>query len=325
MEKAGAELDRFSNTICLAGSNALAKNKFTYFCYGFRIVSDIYISELKSAVDPRPTVFDLSVEIAQTQGAEFESLAMGYNLTQPNTISFHLPGLVTFVIEDGQRIRVFQNPDTDPEHIRAYLLGSGIGAAMHQRGIVPLHASSVRRAQGAIAFSAPRGFGKSTIAAGLWQRGFDMLSDDILALKENARGQIACLRGAPGLKLLPDAASRLDINGATPKEMNDITGKYFVSIDPASDSDELPLWRMYFLREGSQIRMRRLAGPESMAHVVSNIYRPELIGLLNAQRRLLPQMASVVSAASSFALERPPGCDVVELIGAIERHIAECG
>jgi len=320
----GAEPERFADATCLAGSNALAQNKFTYFCYGFRIVSDICISELSGAVDPRPTVCDLSVEVAQAQGAEFASLTTGYNLTEPNRITFHLPGLATFVIEDGQRIRVFQSPDADPEHIRAYLLGSAIGAAMHQRGMLPLHASSVRTTQGVVAFSAPRGFGKSTIAAGLWQRGFDMLSDDILALNENASGQFACLRGAPALKLLPDAVSRLDMNGATPKEMNDITGKYYMSIDPVSVSDELPLWRMYFLHEGSQIRIRRLAGPESMAQAVSNIYRPELIGLLNAQRRLLPQMASVVSAASSFSLERPPKCDPVELVGVIERHISEC-
>jgi hypothetical protein len=231
--------------------------------------------------------------------------------------------LATFIIEHGQRIRVFQHPDTNPELIRAYLLGSAIGAVMHQRGILPLHASSVRTAQGVVAFSGPRGFGKSTIAAGLWQHGFDMLSDDILALKVNAGGQVACLRGAPALKLLPDALSRLDLNGVTQKELNDITGKYYVSLHPAVISDELPLWRIYFLHEGSQIHTRRLAGTESMAHAVSNIYRPELIGLLNVQRRLLPQMASVVSAASSFSLERPPACDLGELIGVIERHISE--
>jgi hypothetical protein len=152
-----------------------------------------------------------------------------------------------------------------------------------------------------------------------------MLSDDILALKVDARGQVACLRGAPALKLLPDAVSRLELNGVTQKELNDITGKYYVSIDPPAISDEPPLWRIYFLQEGSQIRTRRLAGTESMAHAVSNIYRPELIGLLNAQRRLLPQMASVVSAASCFSLERPPKCDPVELMRVVERHILECG
>jgi hypothetical protein len=322
VETASAEFDCFSHG---RGNDALSQSKFTYFCYGFRIVSDVCISELSGAVDPRPTIGDLSVEVAQSQGAEFESLVTGYSLTEPNAISFHLPGLATFVIEDGRRIRVFQHPDTDPEHIRAYLLGSAIGAAMHQRGMLPLHASSVRTPQGVAAFSAPRGFGKSTIAAGLWQRGFDMLSDDILALNEDASGQLACLRGAPALKLLPDAASRLDMNGVTRKELNDITGKYYISIDPASGSDELPLWRMYFLHEGSQIRIRRLAAPESMAQAVSNIYRPELIGLLNVQRRLLPQLASVVSAASAFALERPPRCDPVEVVRVIERHISEGG
>lgn len=309
---------------CLtAGPEALAKSRFAYYCYGFRILSDVCISGLGEAVEPRPTVGDVRIEIGQSDAAEFASFVTGYSFIGPDTIALHLPDLATFLITGGERIRVYPSRGIGPEDIRPYLLGSAIGAAMHQRGMLPLHASSVRTARGVVAFSAPCGYGKSTIAAGLWQRGFDMLSDDILALNEDAPGRFACMRGVPALKLLPDAAARLDAASLAHKELNDITGKYYISTGAPHLTDALPLWRIYFLHEGDEVRIRKLSGADSMAYAVSNIFRAELIGMLNAQRRLLPQMASVLSGVSCFSLERPPKGDPDELVSAIAQHISD--
>jgi hypothetical protein len=306
-------------------SEAFGKSRFAYYCYGFRILSDVRIGGLGHVAEPRPAVGDLRIEIKRSDAIEFASLVTGYSLTAPDTIALHLPDVATFLIQDGERIRVFPCSGIGPEDIRPYLLGSAIGAAMHQRGMLPLHASSVRTARGVVAFSAPCGYGKSTIAAGLWQRGLDMLSDDILALNQNAPGQFACMRGVPALKLLPDAAARLESSSLAHKEFNNITGKYYISTEGSDIAESLPLWRLYFLRDGNEISIRKLSGADSMAYAVSNIFRAELIRMLSAQRRLLPQIASVVSGTNCFSLERPPKGDPDQLVRAVEQHIADAG
>lgn len=305
-------------------SGASHEGKHAYDCYGFRILSDVPIRWLDGVTDIPPAVGDLHVEVTRSEGMQFDGLPTGYGLPRPGTISLHLPHIGTFLIEDGRKIRVFPTPHAGADDIRPYLLGSAIGAAMHQRGMVALHASSVRTERGVVAFAAPCGFGKSTIAAGMWRRGFSMLSDDILALKEIPEGSFVCLRGAPAFKLLPDAAQRLEPATVAQKELNEETGKYYVSVDRPGSANAPPLWRIYFLKDGDQIRIRELTGIEGLGYVVSNIFRPELIELLSAQRRLLPQLGSLLATTRCFSLERPANGDPDSVCRAVERHIAGC-
>ena len=49
--------------------------------------------------------------------------------------------------------------------VRVFLLGSCIGALLHQRGILVLHAGAIHTDKGAVLFTGPWGIGKSTLLA----------------------------------------------------------------------------------------------------------------------------------------------------------------
>lgn len=110
-------------------------------------------------------------------------------------------------IKEGQHIRVQMRHPADESLIRLYLLGSAMGCILHQRGLIPLHISTVCINGQAWGFTAPSGTGKSTLAARLHHfAGCPMVSDDVAALYL-IDGQPFVAGGPPLMKLQPEFAA----------------------------------------------------------------------------------------------------------------------
>ena len=120
---------------------------------------------------------------------------------------------------DVARVRIELAPDgtssirLDPEAgrpsevhaagLRAALLGPVFTILLLQRGLYPLHASSVEIGGRAVAFAADSGAGKSTLTLALAERGHRFLSDDVTAVRLDGAGARA-VSAYPQVKLLPD-------------------------------------------------------------------------------------------------------------------------
>ena len=73
-----------------------------------------------------------------------------------------------------------------------------MGAALHQRGILPLHANAVEIDHRAVAFMGASGAGKSTLAAWFHDQGYPILADDVCVIRADdgaARSPIPACRG----------------------------------------------------------------------------------------------------------------------------------
>jgi hypothetical protein len=94
------------------------------------------------------------------------------------------------------------------EDTASYLLGPILGLLLRLRGVTCLHASAVAFDDRSVAFVGPEGAGKSTTAAAFAQRGYGVLSDDIVALVEQG-GEFHVMPAYPHLSLWPDSAKML--------------------------------------------------------------------------------------------------------------------
>lgn len=94
------------------------------------------------------------------------------------------------------------------ENAALYLLGPILALVLRYRGIVCLHASAVVVDNQAVAFVGAEEAGKSTTAAAFARRGFAILSDDVVPLREQ-NGNFVALPGSPHLRLWPESVEML--------------------------------------------------------------------------------------------------------------------
>ena len=90
-----------------------------------------------------------------------------------------------------------------------FLLGAGLGTALHLRGVPLLHGAAVVIRGNAVLVSGHSGMGKSTLTAMLVRAGLPLLTEDLAPLKFSDH-EFFILPGYPGLQLHADAVQRLD-------------------------------------------------------------------------------------------------------------------
>lgn len=117
-------------------------------------------------------------------------------------------GMQFWLDREGRDVWVTWPDSCSFEDVATYLLGPVMGVLLRLRGTVCLHASAVTLEGQSVAFVGPPGAGKSTTAAILAQRGWSIVSDDVVALAEE-RGAFCALPAYPYLCLLPDAVAML--------------------------------------------------------------------------------------------------------------------
>src|SRR5581483_11578484 len=95
---------------------------------------------------------------------------------KPGQLICHVAGVARVLVRNGNEIIIDRAPNSTDEDIRLFLLGSALGAMLHQRGVVVLHGSIIKITNDScILFVGHSGMGKSTLAAVLNRRGYPWL------------------------------------------------------------------------------------------------------------------------------------------------------
>jgi hypothetical protein len=122
-----------------------------------------------------------------------------------------------FDISDGGALITWYRPTEEPPHlleaVRADVIGRVLALALHQQGVLCLHASAVSVGGNGIALLAPKGHGKSTLATALVRAGARLLSDDTVPV--SAGNRVELKPGVPQLRLRRDVALHLASERAT--------------------------------------------------------------------------------------------------------------
>lgn len=290
--------------------------------FGLTFASEIPLPELPLAA---PGVdADVHVRLGEVSPALADSRAIEPGVSaRPGTLLIDFE-TARFLVTQGRNILVQPNPGTPDNEVRAYLLGSAMGALLHQRGLLPLHANAIEIDGRAIAFAGPSGSGKSTLAAYFRARGRRLLSDDVCAVSFGPGGEALAWPGVPRIKLWSDA---LQAFGHRPGDLERVVSwedKYSLPLAMAAPGP-LRLTRIYLLRTvQADPRIEAVTGAAAFDAVASNIYRSEFAAPLGRAESLFARSLSLVRATSLFVAERRLGFDVYEAeADRLERHIAD--
>ena len=280
--------------------------KYIYNAFDLNISSNnIKLPELNKANNKK---FD--IEIIKTDTNYWERnipFEYKYNnlLINKNELRLHVKGIADFMVSEGKKI-LWRNTNKNfsENEIRAYLLGSTIGAILIQRNNLVLHASALTKANKTIICLGDGGVGKSTLAYSLMIKGWKLLSDDLVALSED----LYVLPGIPRIKLWEDAIIFYGLCKNTLKRVRNDMNKYQLSGDLVTISlTKSKATTIYILdKEVDKQTKREIKGDKiKLFNLISNIYRPLYVKGFNKQISYHKKIINIIKQLPIYKLSLP--------------------
>lgn len=214
-----------------------------------------------------------------------------------------LDNIADYLVENGNEIVIAPQPQATEDEVRLFLLGSCLGALLHQRGILAMHASAIAVKQGAVLFVGPSGHGKSTVLGSLLRRGYPMIADDVAGIVLDEQGQPLVLPAYPQVKLWHDACKQLEQPTAELRAVRLELEKYAVPMHHQFVTQSVPLFAVYVLATHNQpeIKLEALEDSEKFQVFLRNTYRQRFLDGLQMR---LPHFRLTTAAAKVAHVKR---------------------
>jgi hypothetical protein len=239
-----------------------------------------------------------------------------------------IPKITRFLIREGREILVDQHSDATADDVSAYLLGSAFGILCLQRGIVPLHSSTIAIGDDeCVAFVGDSGAGKSTLVAALARQGARVISDDVCFLATGPAGDVVAWPGIGRIRLWEDALMALDLSG--PDAVRELRGynKYVLGLKREPELERpRRLSRLYQLKRSGadQHSIQRIRGAAAFNLILHNVYRIDYAEQMGLKPAVFARCIPLARQAAVFEFDRPIGLDKLsEGVELLLRHLAE--
>lgn len=253
-----------------------------YSVYGITVASALELPEL-AAGSGAP---DLEVAIAREGAAPPPDAGSPSFAGTGDDVRLDYPRLAALRVRGGSSIEVVPHASADPGAVRALVLGAGLAVALHQRGVLALHASSVLAGAGVVAFLGGSGAGKSTAAAVLQRRGHDLVADDVTAVEPGVES-IRVLPAFPQLKLWPEAAAAIGLDPDALPLVAAGEEKRARRVASALGDRRLVLARVYVLAEGDRLAVEALSPRDALIELVRHSFCARRLPDLGIQKHFV--------------------------------------
>jgi hypothetical protein len=238
-----------------------------------------------------------------------------YSTARPGMLLRVVPGVGRFLARDGETIEYCVDTHADPAALEALLEGGVFGALLHQRGDLPLHATTLisQDRTRVVALAGHSGAGKSTTAYELIRRGWMMVSDDLTRVTIEDGVPVAW-PGRSRLRLLTDACDNFDIDIAALATAPNWPGKYVIDVERWPDPVALNAF-VSLQRFDAPFQIEALRGAAAARVLAEQTYRVHYVAALGKTRRHLELIAAVASRAK--VLQTSGRAAVAEVANAI--------
>jgi len=272
----------------------------TYYVYGAKLRSEIPLSL------PEQGCSDLTeVELRTAPVGYFAESIKGVSLQQGAGSWYQVGRLADgcsyvrwekvgefLVSSDGKLIYCRQFDAATQESFEVYLLGRAFSFALVQSGLEPFHGTVVVVNGEALAFLGAGGFGKSTLASYFLSQGHQILTDDLLMLRETPDGVLA-YPGPSRIKLFPRTARRFLLDAAAGVRMNPDTQKLIIPIKPAAKcTTPVPVRAVYAMAPPREVfrkqsmRSELLSPRSGFLELVKNTFNDHVLDSPRMQRQI---------------------------------------
>jgi hypothetical protein len=219
------------------------------------------------------------------------------------TLWLEIPHIARFLISQGNEIIIDPEPGIDEDSVRVFLLGPVIGALLFQRGYLVLHGNAIRIGDQCMVCVGHSGVGKSTLAAGFMQRGYDILADDVVPVDELCR----VLPGFPRIKLWQDVADKLAINTTDLTPLRPNTLRFNYPLGPRFSDQALPIRWVYIIGTDKldAIESKSIEGMGRFLPLRNNTYRLSFLNGLGLKAEHLKRCGQLAGKIHLARVIRP--------------------
>lgn len=294
----------------------------TYHIFGLNISSVIPLPARPVLHPQRDVTPDVIIEYGKTPATLTNPQFKGVRFqAEKGEFLLRVDGVARYYVQDGRRLTIMPETGANGDDIIVFLMSSAMGALLHQRNILVLHAGAIVVNGGSVIFSGPSGIGKSTLTAGFHQRGYPFLADDMCAIT-TANGHPVVIPGFPRLKLWVDCLKKLNTDKDALKSIRwgKELEKYFLTIESIQDTP-VPLRSVFVLETTNTDKMEitALKGGEKIDPLIDNTYRLRFLEGLGGKKDHFTQCAAVAAKAAVYRTVRPnKGFLLNELMDMVE-------
>ena len=293
-----------------------------YTAYGLEIDSELPLPWLPPGGNGTA---DVKIRLGRVPTALPDPLGKGwYFEATKDCFLFTVRDTARYLVDRGQRITIDRISDGSEDLLKTFLMGSGFGALMHQRGLLVMHASSVQTNLGAVLFVGPSGHGKSTLLAALVDRGFAMLADDVTAIDVETEAMPRAFASFPRMRLGAEAAKRIGYSVELLLRAQH-SGKYLVPVENFC-AEAQPVHAVYALdvHDSHAIKVETLGPHERFTIVGNNTYRYGFLEALGLRKMHFHAAARLAKAVQVRRISRPASPFLLgELVAELEVELGK--
>lgn len=291
--------------------------------YGLTISSEMVLPELVVVEEREPDVWIKTGKVPNHLPIKKGSGVL-YEAAQDDFL-FRLDTVASYRVREGKYITIESKETATPEEVRLFLFGSAMGALLHQRGMLAIHASSVEQGKKGFVIAGLSSSGKSTLAAGFLEKGYSILSDDISVIGFEDEDGHFIYPGIPHLKLWKDVlmhlSESLDLEPVRPK-----LEKYKKPILQGKNLNPVRLDKIIILstKNTPGYHFQEILGSEKFNLLRQNTYRLQYLNNLSRMESHFRNLSRLVANTSVYKVERPCSpLHIRELTTFVEDNIFE--
>ena len=282
------------------------KNNHSYKVFGLNVLSRNL--ELPELLPHQKKVSDVEIiKCSQNLIQNQSNYEKKYNnlLINKNELLLNISNIAEFKVENGNKIfwKNIQSSFSE-DTIRAYLLGSAMGAILIQRGNIVIHANALTKNSKTIICAGNGGDGKSTLAYSLMRQGWKLLSDDLVALSD----KFSVLPGIPRIKLWDDAISYYGIERKNLNRVRKDMNKYQLTGNHISSAySQSKIKAIYVLEKESnkKVKYEILSQKDKFLKVYKHIYRPLYVNGFKKDKHYFTKITKLIKKTPVYKLSLP--------------------
>lgn len=306
--------------------------KYFYSAFGLNIISEFKLPELNKQ-ERRFQFTEIEIkreELTNYWGKLGEESKKKFVVVN-NEVMFEVPETAIFLVRDGKEIIVSPMGRAEEDKIRLYILGTCMGAILIQNKILSLHGSAVAINGKAYAIIGESGAGKSTLAKGFINKGYQLLSDDLIPIFLSKDNLPYVSPSYPQQKLWEDSLNQFGLGTVHFQPLFDRETKYAVPVSSHFFDNPLPLAGIIELEKSNtkNIEISKVEGLQRFRILFQHTYRNLLISRLGLVDWHFYESARIVGKIHMYNLKRPNESftvfdQVTQILNCIHEEVIRC-